>query len=383
MRIAEGFEATDMRWSVAGRRSAAALKARRCGRLGQALARGAAMVAAAAIAWAIAPAAHAQTGTAAGMPESVKALIPAARREGPLILFGYTYNPRQQAVIQEAMAKYYGIPVKINFSGGSHVRKTAELLQAFTQKVPTDLDIFWSSSTQMVILQKAGALMEIDWPKTFGVDPALQRGETGIRSHDTALSLIVYNTNLVKPADVPKSYDDLLDPKWKGRITTPRSPNPWVNLAFAMGDEKITALLTELVQKQDLKLLPTYPDVRTRVSTGEFALGVGADAFTLERQGAPIAHAPVAPLVLSPAAYNIMTDSKSPNLAKLWAYWATSADGQQLIAEQWGASLVTTPNTETHGLAQKIGKVELITHEFAVQQFEELAAKYSKIMNIR
>lgn len=317
------------------------------------------------------------------MPAAVSALIPAAKNEGPLVLFGYTYNPRQQNAIQDAMAKFYGFPVKISFSGGSHVRKTAELLQAYTQKVPTGLDIFWSSSTQMFLLQKAGALMEIDWPKTFGVDPALQRGETGIRSHDTALSLVVYNTNLVKPADVPKSYDDLLDSRWKGRITTPRSPNPWVNLAFALGDEKVTTLLTALMEKQDLKLLPTYPDVRTRVSTGEFALGIGADAFTLVRQGAPIAHAFVAPLVLSPAAYNIMSDSKSPNLAKLWAYWATSADGQKIIAEQWGASIVTVPGTDTYELAEKIGKVELITHEFSVNQFEDLAAKYSKIMNIR
>jgi iron(III) transport system substrate-binding protein len=325
----------------------------------------------------------AATAMADELPASVRALLPAAKAEGSFNLFGYTYNPRQQGALRDAVSKFYGFPIAINFSSGSHVSKAAQLVGAITAHVPTDLDVFWSSATQMALLGQVHGLEPIDWAKTFGVDPALQLGPFGIRSHDTALSVVIYNTNLVRPGDVPKSYDDLLDPKWKGRIVAPRSPNPWVNLAFAMGDKEVTRLLTKLVHDQELKLLPTYPDTRIRVATGEFALGVGADVFTLEDQGAPVKIAPVPPLVLAPAAYNVMKDAKSPNLAKLWGYWGSSPAGQRLVADLWGASLVTTPGSRTYKLAQEIGDVKVLTYEFAVTRFEALAIKYSKIMGIR
>jgi ABC-type Fe3+ transport system substrate-binding protein len=134
---------------------------------------------------------------------------------------------------------------------------------------------------------------------------------------------------------------------------------------------------------QDLKILPTYPDVRTRVSTGEFALGFGADAFVLQRQGAPIDHAKASPLVLLPSTTNILKDATHPNLAKLWGYWLVTDDGQHTLEAQLGYALVSTAGSPVHKLAQKVGKAVIVSDEFTRKNFEPLGRKYSKIMGIR
>lgn len=317
------------------------------------------------------------------LPAAIKALIPAAKKEGTLSLFGYTSNPRQEAALRAAISKFYGFTININFSRGNHVQETAQLVQAVRNHVPTNLDVFWSGPTTVGVLDEAGAMTKFDWAKAFGLDPDLQVGDTGLRSHDSVLAAITYNTNLVEPQDAPKSYDDLLDPKWKGRIATPRSPTPWFILADALGDAKVTDLLTRMMHDQDLKILPTYPDVRTRVSTGEFALGFGADAFVLQRQGAPVDHAKASPLVLLPSTTNILKDATHPNLAKLWGYWLVTDDGQRTLDKELGYALVTTKGGPSYKLAQKIGKAVIVSDEFTRKNFEPLGRKYSKIMGIR
>jgi iron(III) transport system substrate-binding protein len=317
------------------------------------------------------------------LPASVKALIPAAKKEGGVNVFGYTSNPRQEAAFRTAISKFYGFQIDINFHRGNHVQETAQLVQAAQNHVPTNLDIFWSGPTTVGVLEKAGAMMKFDWAKTFGLDPALQIGDTGLRSHDSVLASITYNTSLVKAEDVPKSYDDLLDPKWKGRLSMPRSPTPWFILAYALGDEKVTDLLTRVMHDAEPKILPTYPDVRTRVSTGEFALGFGADGFVLHGQGAPIDEARASPIVLLPSTSNILADVAHPNLAKLWGYWLVTPDGQRALVDILGYALVTTKGSPLYDLAQKTGKVEIVSDEFTQKNFEPLGRKYSKIMGIR
>lgn len=323
------------------------------------------------------------TAAAPNLPAAVQNLISVAKNESALSVFGYTSDPRQEDGFRAAIGKFYGFPFRINFSQGNHVQETAEIVEAVRNHVPTGLDVFWSGPTTVGVLEQANAVQKFDWAKNFGLDPELQVGDTGVRTHDSVLAAIAYNTTLVTAAEAPKSYEDLLDPKWKGRIAVPRSPTPWFLLAYALGDAKVTSLLTRLMAAHQLKILPTYPDVRTRVATGEFALSVGADAFALQKRGAPIDYALASPLVLLPSTCNILADAKHPNLAKLWGYWLTTPDGQRALIAQLGYSRVSTPGSPLHALAQRIGKAVVVPDDFTRANFRPLARKYSKIMGIR
>jgi len=207
------------------------------------------------------------------LPAKVAELIPAAKQEGELVIFGQALNPSQARAVSQALGDFYGFPIKLNVVVGLHVAKAAEVVDAAKHGVPSGLDIFWTTAENIETLSKGGALEAFDWTKALGLDPALKFSEYGLKSHDGVLSSVFYNTGLVKPADAPKSYQDLLDPKWRGRIAMPRSPGPWVNLTYALGEEETARLLEALIHQQQAKLLPTYPDVKARVISGEFSAG--------------------------------------------------------------------------------------------------------------
>lgn len=316
------------------------------------------------------------------LPAAVKALVAGAKKEGQVKIYGRTLAPAQVRAFSKAISDFYGFPIKLNMSGGLHTAKAAELALALKKGAPTGIDVFWTSYNTGVRLENANAIMAYDWIKELGLDPSLKTGPYTIRSHDISLCYISYNTNLIKPDQAPRSYDDLLNPKWKGRIAMPRSPAPWVFLASAMDEEKVAKLLIALRGKQKAKMLPRFGDVRARVMSGEFAIGIGTDVFSLQRKGAPVAMAPADPMPLASWSTHIMKDVKSPNLAKLWGYFTTTDEGKAALDRIAGLNAVTTKGTDLWKLGQ--GKrVVIQSKEWVIKNNTRLTKKFAKLMKIR
>jgi len=91
------------------------------------------------------------TAIAADLPDSVKKLIPAAISEGEATVFGTTMNPRQVKMMNTGFNTFYGTKIKLNQVGGRHTRKRVEVIRALKNKVPTGLDLFWTSSPRALI----------------------------------------------------------------------------------------------------------------------------------------------------------------------------------------------------------------------------------------
>ena len=317
------------------------------------------------------------TALAADLPASVKKLIPAAVKEGEATIFGTTMNPRKVATINKSFNSFYGTNIKLYQIGGRHTRKRVEVARALKNGVPTGLDLFWTSSPRALV--KSGSLTKFDWTKEFGLPGKLKSGEYGIKTHDSYLTMVTINTNLVKPGDEPKTYDDLLDPKWKGKIAAPRSPSPWVNFSYAYGEKKAVSFLQHLIKKQDLKLLPRYPDVRSRVIGGEFAVGIGTDAWAEIRKGAPVKHPDLDVMILSARAAYIVRDAKHPNVAKLWGYWVVSEQGQKAIHKVRGYSLITTKGTDMHKYV-KGKKLHELSYDWSLKNTGRLTKVFRKVL---
>lgn len=324
---------------------------------------------------------HAAAQPAKALPAKVAAFIPEAKQEGELVIFGQSLNPSQAQAVSQGFSAFYGFPIKLSLVTGLHVAKTAEVVDAAKHGVPSGLDIFWTTAENIERLGKGGALAAFDWTKALDLDPALKFSEYGLKSHDGVLSNVFYNTGLVKAADAPKSYKDLLDPKWRGRIAMPRSPGPWVNLTYALGEDETASLLEALIHQQQAKLLPTYPDVKARVISGEFPLGIGADVFIEAAKGAPVANADLAVTALAPWAFALLKDARHPALAKLWGYWAVSPEGQHLLDRLRGLALASSPGTYVAKYAK--GKtVKIATFDYMAANSARLSQRYGQIMGI-
>ena len=112
------------------------------------------------------------------------------------------------------------------------------------------------------------------------------------------------------------------------------------------------------------------------------AIGIGTDAFTLVRKGAPIKMAKMNPMGLSNWAFYMMKDVEHPNLAKLWGYWITTADGQKALAEVDGTGFTTSAGAPISDLVKGV-KIGWLTRDYMKKNGRRLIKKYAKMMKIR
>jgi iron(III) transport system substrate-binding protein len=314
------------------------------------------------------------------LPQGVRAILDAAKQEGTVTFFGQSLNPDQIAAFERGFEDFYGFAVNLNISSGMHPAKAASVAQGARLGVASGLDIFWTSSVIAATLDKADLIADVDWA-ALGADPDLVWGGKGLRANDATLPFVIYNTSLLKLDQAPKSYADLLNPIYKGRIAFPRSPVPFVYMAYAIGVEEGERILRGVMKEQDAKMLPTVPDVQTRVATGEFAIGIGIDAWVAMRRGAPVSHAPIEPVVLTPWAFWLMKDAKHPNAGKLWAYWMTTDEGQKVLIEVRAWSRVNVEGSPLWKHAQG-HKVVIVPHDYSAHEIT-IRDRYQKIMGLR
>ncbi len=313
----------------------------------------------------------------AELPASIKSLVPAAQKEGGAMVWGITLNPRQIAGMNKGFNEFYGTNIKISHRGGAHGVKAGEIARAFKAGVPTGIDVFWTAAPASVI--KAGALVKVDWHKEYGINPALQMSEYGVNTHNSTSTMVMVNSDLVKVSEEPRSYDDLLDPTWKGRIAITRSPRSWMQMSYGLGEAKAEKLLRGLLNNQKVRILPRVMDVRARVLSGEYAVGLSADAFKEVQKGAPVRHPNMDTLILNTGGAWILKDSKAQNIARIWGYWAVSPEGQEVLHEVRGFSLVTTKGTELNRYSQG-RKVHVMPADWRLKNQRRLVKKFAAII---
>src|SRR2546423_9397595 len=143
-------------------------------------------------------------------------LIEAAKKEGQVIYYTSTDLPVAEKLAKAFEAKYSGIAVRVERTGAERVFQ--RIGQEYSSRIHA-VDVVNSSDAAHFIVWKREGILATYVPEDVANYPAEHKALDGhFASFRVWLSIIAYNTNLVKAEEAPKSFVDLLDPKWKGKI---------------------------------------------------------------------------------------------------------------------------------------------------------------------
>lgn len=161
--------------------------------------------------------------------------------------------------------------------------------------------------------------------------------------------VMVYNTSLVKPENLPKSLLELAEPKWKGQFAMANNtPPPLDIMALDLGVDAVVQLTKDLIaNKPRFKAGP--PAVVGAISSGEVAVGLSGYTALAEAQkqkGAPIDWIPLQKIPVGPLFMFMLKDAPQPNLGKLFLAWLAT-EGSELMESEEFMSLIANEDSPT------------------------------------
>ena len=267
-----------------------------------------------------------------------QALIDAAKKEGRVTWYTTLLLQQLGTPLAEAFEKKYGIKVEAtrNDPGETALRllneHRADNMQA---------DVFDGSFAPTTLIRE-GVLARFQpelaksWPKEL-LDP--NGYWTG---HRLTVITPAINTNLVNAADAPRDWNDLLDPKWKGKMAWGINPGITSSMGFSglvlkeWGQDRGMAYLRKLAGQNITGLKISARAVVDQVIAGEYplALQILNDNVVISRNiGAPVAWLPMNPAFASVSIISVTAKARHPNAGRLLTEFVVSEEGQKIAAD--------------------------------------------------
>lgn len=263
---------------------------------------------------------------------SEQATIEAARKEGSLMIYNSMTPSQMQLIINAFHAKYPVIEVKVYRAVGERLL-TKILTEA--QAGQHDFDILQSGDTQAYFLKKKNLLAKYVSPETKYLPKIFVDPEGYWAAMYSMPKIIGYNTRMVRKTDVPRTDEELLNPKWRGKIATDNTkPEPFFWIMERMGREKGIAYLKKLAA-QELRFYAGLSLLTNLLAAGEFPLGLYTYLHSVEEaksRGAPVEWVAQDRVFTKFQPVSIAAKAPHPNAAKLYVDFALSLEGQKLIA---------------------------------------------------
>jgi ABC-type Fe3+ transport system substrate-binding protein len=269
-------------------------------------------------------------------PDRAKILVDGARKEGKITWYTSLIVDQVVRPVKEAFEKKYPFITIEHFRGNSD--RIVQKMLAEYQAKRYEVDIVDGTVTAPLV-KKAGYLQRFYSPPLADYPNELKdpQGYWGVSN--VYYFAVGYNTRMVKPNEVPKSYDDLLHPRWRGQMmwsTSRGSGAPMMigNLFQSMGQEAAKAYLQKLKAQNVAKTTASNRQLLDLVIAGEYPLALHIfhhHAHISRTAGAPVDWAPIEPLSATINTISPVTRSPHPHAAMLLLDFILSEEGQKVI----------------------------------------------------
>jgi iron(III) transport system substrate-binding protein len=314
-------------------------------------------------------------------------LIDAAKKEGKVVYYTSIDLPVSERIAKAFEAKFPGIAVRVERTGAERV------FQRVSQEYASNIhavDVVNSSDAAHFIVWKRDGMLASFVPEDVAKHyPAEQKDPDGqFASFRVCLSVIGYNTNLVKAADAPKSFADLLDPKWAGKIVKghPGFSGTIMTATYEMARD-LGWEYFERLAKQRVMQVQSASDPPKKIALGERAVMADGNDYVLtqvKESGAPVEivyPTEGAPLIVGPNA--IFKAAPNPNAARLFQCYCFTAECQQLVLDIAGM------HSYHPGVKEKPGRrpfrdIKVMKEDAAAveKNAEEIRARYTRIFRV-
>ena len=315
------------------------------------------------------------------------ALIEAARREGKVTYYTSIDLAVAEKIGKAFEAKYPGIAVRVERSGAERVFQ--RIGQEYTSNIHA-VDVANSSdAAHFVVWKREGWLapyVPVDVAQFF---PAEHRDPDGMfATCRVTLSVIGYNSDLVKAGEAPKSFADLLEPRWKGKIVKshPAYSGGTMTATFQTARDLGWEFFEKLA-RQNVMQVQSATDPPKKLALGERAvMADGAEyvLLLLKESGRPVE--PVyategSPLIVGPN--GVFKNAPNPNAARLFQSFSFSPEVQQLIIDVGGLRSVHPQAMEKPGRTP-LAEIKLMKDDPAgvEKTSDEIKARYIKIFKV-
>jgi iron(III) transport system substrate-binding protein len=309
-------------------------------------------------------------------------LIAGAKKEGVIEFYGpSTLGPDGAQALAAGFNKKHGLNVKLNYSpSGNMTRDTAKVVGLSASGQPPEWDIM------VVTDAHHGSLWLRKLHKPFdytGIGVAKNRLEydNGTVSVANQFALPAYNKKILPAKDVPKKWEDLLDPKWKGKLGVINSTHHWGRLAAGpWGEEKTIDFIKKLSAQQPI--LTRAGEMAQRLILGEVLVSATLQDSQLheaKESGAPIVFADQVQPIISPEYHvGVLKNAPHPNVGHLFVAFMASAEVQPIWEKYTGHTSAYVPGTTAYKFAQ--GKQVVYMKQEQADKVDKISRQIGKIL---
>lgn len=257
--------------------------------------------------------------------------VDSPQKENEVVVYGAMIQQVMDQ-IHKSFEKKYGITVKYWRAASTGVASRA--LTEWRTGRP-EFDVVQGNRGLQLIMAREG-LFKKHLPPSSEKFPSEFRDPEGLLTPMGFLPIgILYNTELVKPADAPKTLDDLLDPKWQNKIAIPDPSQHATGTLFMKNLEKVKGKkwldFVSALAKQKPHLVVSLAPVATEIIKGEAHVGITYVKYVFQYKG-PLDFV-AADKYLTDANYvSVSAKARNPTAARLYVDYVSSAEGQGFIA---------------------------------------------------
>ena len=280
------------------------------------------------------PAAYGQSDIATYQgADRTQKLVEGAKKEGTLTIYS-SATVADMTALTTAFTKKYGVKTQVWRASSENIIQRAAT-EARGNRF--DVDVFETDGVAMEAIYREKLLQEVRSPLLADLMPQALRPHKEWIGDRVQIFTAAYNTRAIKKDDLPKTYDDLTNPKWKGKLGIEAADHDWFSAVVgSIGEEKGVKLFREIVTKNGLSARKGHTLLANLVVTGEVPLALTTYLYKvlqLKNDGAPIDYVVLPPEVARSQGTGMARKAPHPNAAVLFMDFLLS-DGQEILAKR-------------------------------------------------